>query len=107
MRALGAGVAAEFDADALDKFRVPGRSKRNAAAVGRRRAVIPQAHRPVCHGEPRHAETGHAAEVKEVDAAEEIDFFLERHLAKDGVDPRLQLLVGRIAGGLGKHRKHG
>jgi len=87
--AIGMGLA--FGAYTLGQVRIPCRGQRNAPGHGCGWSKIANTDRAVCHLQSRPVQTRQVANEKAVNSTEQVDLFLERHLAEDRFDPALDL----------------
>jgi glyceraldehyde-3-phosphate dehydrogenase/erythrose-4-phosphate dehydrogenase len=78
------GIFTENFAQTLDQFGIPRGRQSDSAHCGRR-SVVAHAYRSVRHLLLRQSEFLVAADVKAVDAAQQIDFLLRRHATKNGI----------------------
>ncbi len=95
MHALGASVPAEFHADPFREIGIPGRGQGDAATEGGCRAFVADTHRSVRHAEARHPQPRDTAKIEEVDAPDQFDLLLERHLFEDRIDALFHFSRGR------------
>src|SRR5258708_6806159 len=98
MNALSSRIPADFCADPLGKPRIPGCCKGYSSSHGCGRPVVADSQRSVRHLEAGHAEPGDTAHVKTVDPSEQVNFFFDRHVAENRVDPTLGLVRRRCSG---------
>src|SRR5438132_479285 len=99
--AFGARVTSNLGTHALGQRRIPRRRQRNAAGHGRGWSKVAYSDRAIGHLQSRYFEPRDVANKKALGASEQVDLFLECHLAEDRVDPALNLGRGLLGRGCG------
>src|SRR5258706_4773224 len=92
MYAARAGILAHRSADPPGKFSVPGRRQRDPSGIRSRWAIVMHSQGTVRHSQGWNPKAGNRPRIEIVDAADDGNFLLHRHLAEDGVNPLLDIL---------------
>src|SRR5438552_9464731 len=87
MHATRTGISAHGGADPLREVDIPRSCQRDARRICSRQAVVVNAHGTVGHSERGDTKPRNGASVEVIDAPDDLDFFLLRHLAEDRIDP--------------------
>jgi hypothetical protein len=75
----------------MRKVYVPGSCQGNPRRIRSRQAVVVNAHRPVGHSESRYTQAGNGASIEIIDASNDFDLLVNRHLAEDRIDATLYI----------------
>jgi hypothetical protein len=92
----GAGVLSNRCSDSSREFGIPCGREADPAEHCRRRPVVPDSNRPVGHLETWQPYTRVGADIKIVDAAEDVDLLFQRQLLHQRLDSRLGVRRGYL-----------
>src|SRR5689334_3884552 len=86
MHPASARIFTEYDASMMNKVRVPGCCKGDAASQSRGLSIVAYTERSISHLQGWQAKLRHLSNVKLMNTADVINFLLQRHFAQDGIN---------------------